>query len=398
VIGLKAAPIPPPPYAKKAPGNFPAALNDVPVLVVSGQYESWGLPNQDAEYHWRWVRGSLLAFRSHGHNALMSALVEPGVTHFGWSEELARYLAMFIEKAAQRRLPAEAPAAGEAVKLIHLPKESGWLTDPVFPGPPNHEAAPWPDFKADPYLAFWHLDGEIARANEQYGSLRKNKKLQVVTFTDAHGKAHQPGWLQEVEATPLDDGMHFRVAAEFVKETPPELSVLEKRTLGHAPGPILFRLIGGWAGGGEQTGPDTFRVKHDRFYFPRPSDTLMVLAWHPGDDQYAHAEQPASIKLQDMNSSGTQQNITFKPLEDITSQTRTLKLQATSDAGLPVGFTVIEGPAVLAGGTLEIKDSPPRSKWPLRVTVAAWQAGRATEAPIRAAKPVMRGFLIHKAP
>jgi hypothetical protein len=130
VIGLKAAPIHPPPYAKKAPGNFPAALNDVPVLVVTGQYESWGMPNQDAEYHWRWVRGSLLEFRAHGYNALMSALIEPGVGHFGWSGDLARHLAMFIEKAAQRRLPEQSPAAGEAsetkshperIRLAHRP-------------------------------------------------------------------------------------------------------------------------------------------------------------------------------------------------------------------------------------------------------------------------------------
>jgi hypothetical protein len=396
VIGLKAAPIPAPPYARKAPGNFPAALNDVPVLVVSGQYESWGLPNQDAEYHWRWVRGSLLAFRAHGHNALMSALVEPGVTHFGWSENLAGHLAMFIEKAAQRRLPAQPPAAGQTPELTLIPKESGWLTDPVFPGPPNHQAAPWPDFKGDPHLAFWHLDGEIARANETYISSQRGKHLQAVTFVDAGGKAQQPGWLQEIHATPLDDGLHFRVAAEFVRETPRELSVPGKRNLGNAPGPILFRLLGGWAGGGEQTGPDTFRVRHDRFYFSRRSDSLMVLAWHPGDDRHAHAEQPCSIKLPDMRKLGAEQTITFKAPEDIISGTRTVKLEATSDSGLPVAFTVIDGPAEIASShTLEIHVPPPRSKWPLRVTVAAWQPGRAADPPIRAAQAIIQSFLIH---
>ena len=396
VIGLKAAPIHPPPYAKKAPGNFPAALNDVPVLVVTGQYESWGLPHQDAEYHWRWVRGSLLEFRAQGHNALMSALIEPGVTHFGWSEELARHLAMFIQKAAGRRLPPEPQPAGAPLALRQVAKESGWLTDPVFPGLPRHAAAPWREFKGDPYLAFWHLDGEMARANEAYGGTRKGKELQAVTFVDASGKPQPSCWLQSIEANPLDDGLHFRVAADFVRETPPELAVSEKRTLGHASGPIRFHLMGGWAGGGAQTGPDTFRVKHDRFYFSRPWDSLMVMAWHPGDDRFAYAEQPCAIKLPDLKRNGMEQKVSFMAPADVTSEVDAVPLQAVSDSGLPVSFTVIEGPVEVSGNMLRLLAPPPRSKWPLRVTVAAWQAGRATEPRIRAAEPVMRSFLIHR--
>ncbi len=396
VIGLKSAPIHPPPYAKKARGNFPAALDDVPVLVVTGQYESWGLPDQDAEYHWRWVRGSLLEFRALGHNALMSALIEPGVTHFGWSDELAHYLAMFIEKAAQRRIPVNPPDPQMGVRLLKIPKESGWLTDPVFPGPPQHKAAAWPEFKGDPYLAFWHIDEEMAYANEIYGAARKGKKLQAVTFVDAQGKAQQPMWLQSVEAQPLNDGLDFRVTGEFVKETPPELSVPLKQTLGHAPGPIQFRLIGGWAGGGEQTGPDTFRVNHDRFYFSRPWDSLIVMAWHPGDEQFAYAEQPCAIQLPDLKKAGKEQHITFALLSDIEVGSRGVTLEAASDAGLPVRFTVIEGPAEISSGNhLEIHSPPPRSKWPVRVTVAAWQAGRAVDPPVHPADPVIQSFLIY---
>lgn len=298
VIGLKSAPIHPPPYAEKVPGNFPAALDDVPVLVVTGQYESWGLPDQDAEYHWRWVRGSLLEFRALGCNALMSALIEPGVTHFGWSDELAHYLAMCIEKAAQRRIPANPPDPELGVRLLKIPTESSWLTDPVFPGPPQHPAAAWPDFKGDPYLAFWHLDEEMARANETYGAARKGKRLQAVTFVDARGKAQQSSWLQSVEAQPLDDGLHFRVTGEFVKVTPPELSILQKQTLGHASGPIRF--------------------------------------------------------------------------------------------------TVIEGPAENSSANhFEIHSPPPRSKWPVRVTVAAWQAGSAVDPRVCAADPISQSILIH---
>jgi hypothetical protein len=76
-----------------------------------------------------------------------------------------------------------------------------------------------------------------------------------------------------------------------------------------------------------------------------------------------------------------------------------VKLEATSDSGLPVAFTVIDGPAEISSKhTLKIHTPPPRSKWPLRVTVAASQPGRAADPPIRAAEPVIQSFLIHPTP
>jgi hypothetical protein len=125
----------------------------------------------------------------------------------------------------------------------------------------------------------------------------------------------------------------------------------------------------------------------------------MVMAWHPGDDRFAYAEQPCAIKLPDLSKNGLEQKLTFKPIADIQADIRRVPLDASSDSGLPVSFSVIEGPAELSGNhELEIHAAPPRSNWPLRVTVAAWQAGRATEPQIRVAEPVMQSFLIHQSP
>ena len=387
VVGLKSAPIHPPVYAPKS------NVDGVPILCVTGQYESWGVAHHPADWHWRWVRGTLLEFRAIGVESLMSELVEPGVTHFGWDDELAKYVAMFIRKAAHLRIPAGIPAAGQAVPLNHLPLESGWLADCALLTPPRYPAAPYASYRGDPALAFWHLDEEMARANEAYGAKRKGKELQAVTFVQ-EGKPMPTAWLEEPKFEPLEDGMTIRVAAAFLSSTPPELSYPERRELGHAAGPILFRLIGGWHGGGEQTGPDTFRIKLDRFFFSRPWGSLMIMAYQPGDDRYAYAEQAAGYKFPPVNNTGKAQKITFAPIANPAAETVSIPLAATSDANLPVEFCVIAGPAEIEGNTLKLTAIPARAKHPVKVTVTAYQWGRSIDPPVRSAEPVEQTFLV----
>jgi hypothetical protein len=389
VVGLKSAPIHPPVYAPKS------NVDGVPVLCVTGQFESWGVKGHAADWHWHWVRGTLLEFRALGLASLMSELVEPGVTHFGWSGELARYVALFIRKAARARIPEEGPEEGKSVVLKTVSLESGWLGDVAFLSQPRYPVAPYRKFSGDPTMAFWHLDEEIARANEAYGAEQKGKELQMVTFVQ-DGKSVPTAWLEELKFQPEGDGLTVRVAAGFVSETPPEMSYPTKHSLGHAEGPIRFRLIGGWHGGGEQIGPDTFRLKLDRFFFARPWGSLMVMAYHPGNDRYAYTEQPAGLKFPPVNKEGPAQKIVFAPIPDQKAGSPSLILSASSDSGLPVEFCAIDGPVELEGNVLKLLPIPPRAKYPVRATVLAYQWGRSTEPKLQSAEPVMRSFYLNK--
>jgi len=389
VIGLHAAPIEPPTYASRA------QLNGVPLLVITGQYETWN-PKQSAEHHWRWCRGDILAMRAKWNAALLSVLVQPGAGHFNWDEDLARYVAMFIEKAAQRRVPREQAPRGERPVLSKLPLDSGWLTDNTLVTPVRYPAALYADYTGDPTMAFWHLDEELARANEDYGTRDHGKKPQLVTFLD-DGKPLEPAWIQKVTFRPLDDGLTVRVAAGFV-DTPTATfrNAGFPGNLAHADGPIQFRLFGGWGGGGEQVGPDTFRIRFDRFMFARRQEeaSLMVMAYHPGNAEFAFAEQPCSIQFPWRNTEGTPQTITFAEIANQQAGVTEIELKATSDAGLPVQFCVIQGPAVIERNTLELTAIPPCTKFPVRVTVMAYQWGRSVEPLVQSAEPVEQTFRI----
>ena len=78
------------------------------------------------------------------------------------------------------------------------------------------------------------------------------------------------------------------------------------------------------------------------------------------------------------------QSITFGALSDIPFTTSPIPLTATATSGLPVGFTVVSGPAAVSGNTLTLTAQG-------TVTVRATQPGDAT---FHAATPVERTFLV----
>jgi hypothetical protein len=388
VVGLHCMSSNPPPLDPKA------SIDGVPILDISGQYESWGHPAVPLDQHWRWLRGGLLLLRGQSDQALVSELVDPGGCHFSFNEPMARYVAMFIRKAADFRLPA-APLSDPAgpVVLREIPAQTGWLTDLTLITPSEHPPAPYLHYTGDPSLAFWHFDEEMARATEGYRADRRGKRDQRLTFVQ-DGKPVPAEWLETLKFDPIGDGMTVKVRATFLSETPAGVAGAG-RPLGHAAGPIRFSLIGGWRGGGEQIGPDTFRLHPDHL---GPADNLMILASQDGDADYAYAEQPAQIRYPLRNTMGRPQKISVAPIADHPAGTTSLPLTATADSGLPVEYYVVQGPAVVEGTTLKFQPLPPRTRYPVKVAVVAYQWGRSLAPPVQSAEPVEMDFSLTAPP
>ena len=120
----------------------------------------------------------------------------------------------------------------------------------------------------------------------------------------------------------------------------------------------------------------------------------MVMAFHPGDTKFAYTEQPCSIDFPERNGKGKPQQISFAPIPNQKVGTAEVKLNATSDSGLPVEFCVIAGPAELKGNTLSLTRIPPRARYPVKVSLIAYQWGRSIEPLVQSAEPIERSFLI----
>jgi hypothetical protein len=349
---------------------------------------------------YEWVEGRLtpaLKFREQHPAVPIAFFTEPGRGHFDYSDGLVDFLARFIRKAVEARMETSG-----ALKPVD--PHDGWLVQRGRPNvKPSAAAAPFAKFSGDKNDAFWTFDRELARLTEKFSAMHGGKQPQLLGFiqdgkiipqTDTHYQV-------ALKFEPQADGVTFRMATTFLDSVDGGSKNCARWTglpagspLGHAPGGTirLSRITGPV----EQLSADTFALRFNRISLPadpRAGD-LWLLAEHPGDATFKSIVQQALLKIPLRLDQGAEQRITFSEIPDVKAGTKTVKLHATSDSGATVYFYVREGAAEMAGDTLRLTQLPPRTKFPVRVTVVAWQYGRSTEPKLKTAEPVERTFFI----
>lgn len=369
-------------------------IDGIPGLMVMGEYEWWDDRLAPA-----------FAFMAKHPATPLAFLADAGRGHFDYADRTVAFIAAFIEKAAALRLPASAPLDGP-VTLKPVDPQTGWRVDRWrHEQAPTAPAAPWAGYTGDPKNAFWCFDEAMARATETIYAEQRGKKPQLLSVTDGrqplekgNGEPVTPRFIPEA------DGLTFRLTADFLDRVPPDNAKATLWTglpagspLGHATGggPIqLARIVGPVV----QTGPDTFAMRFGRAEYTanRRNHDLWLVASHPGDDHYKSIVQQLMVRVSP-NQDGAPQQITFLAIPDIhvdaaLTPPAAIRLAASSDAGAPVGYYVREGPAEIEGDTLRFTAIPPRAKFPIKVTVVAWQFGRATEPKLQTAGRAERTF------
>ena len=270
---------------------------------------------------------------------------------------------------------------------------AGWLGQRWSPDERTRRATPAPvaHYKGDVHDAFWYFDREMAELTEQRYKEHKLKKMQYLGIcqqgerVDYNPKLHAGVLLKFL---PEEDGLTFHLNACFTD------SLRRNRVEGHAAGDIRLERI---CGPVEQVDDTTFTVRFYRMgmYNPRRTSDIWLLASHPGDKHYKGAVQQVNLRIPYRLTEGKRQHILFPGLEDVKAGSAPLPLKAVSDCGLPVYYYVKEGPArITENNTLEFTPIPPRSHFPVKVTVVAWQYG--LQGKVQTAEPVERSFYIYK--
>jgi hypothetical protein len=261
------------------------------------------------------------------------------------------------------------------------------------------------DYQGDPGEAFWFFDRELAQATEKYQASYRGLKPQLAGYLQG-GKmvAQKNDHLQvELKFEPQADGVTFKIAGAFYDTVPEGSPRLPQWTglpagspLGHATnaGPVLISAI---CGPVEKLAPDTFALRLQRDTIGKETRyELVFAATHPGNAEYKPAVQQAHLFVPARNRDGADQRITFPKIPNQKAGTKSLKLSATSDANVPVYYYVREGPAEIDGDTLKFTSIPPCAKFPVKVTVVAWQYGRPIEPKLKTAEPVEQSIMIEK--
>ena len=367
-------------------------IDFIPCLETMGEYESAA----------SWSTEGLRERQDHPLMPL-SMLACPAEGHFAASEEKIDFLAFYLKKAAQYRLPKGWDGAS-APKLNPLdPARTGWLADKWRKDQaPTANPAPVGQYRGDPKDAFWYFDEETACAVENYGARHRGKKPQLVGYVqDGKMAAQHNSHLQvDLKFEPEADGVTFHLRGEFYDAVPsgsPRLpgwtGLPTNSPLGHAAsGPVaISRICGPFA----PLGPEVFALRLGRENTTNETRyELVFAAKHPGDGEYKAAVQQAHMFVPARNIQGAEQHILFPEIAGQKLGAKSVKLKATSDSGAKVYYYVREGPAEVEGDTLILTAVPPRAKFPVAVTVVAWQYGRASEPKLKTAAPVERTFLI----
>lgn len=367
-------------------------IDGIPGLMIEGEYEWWEARVNPA-----------LAFRMMYPESCISFLCDAGRGHFDVADRTVEYIGLFLQKALQYRLP-EVADGGKPVRLKKLSPREGWLAERWLQGddqlqqetrqpasvkaPKRAVPAPYMSYKGDRHDAFWYFDKEMAELTEQIYRQERDKQPQYLGFMQ-NGKllVYNPKSHVRMGASflPEADGLTFHLQAVYMD------SGHTVHSDAHA---AVHPEITPICGPVQKVNDTTFTVRFYRMgmYNKRRTNEICLLASSTGDKRYKSAVQELSFRIPYRHVEGKRQCILFPGLPDVPEGTGTLPLEATSDCGLPVYYYVKEGPAEVEGNRLVFTKIPPRSKFPLKVTVVAWQYGLAGK--VQTAEPVERSFFI----
>ncbi|MBS0030530.1 hypothetical protein ACTJJ0_26490 [Chitinophaga sp. 22321] len=369
-------------------------INYVPCLETMGEYEAAAT----------WSTEGLRERKEHPYMPL-SMLACPGEGHFAASDKKVRYIALYIRKAAQYRLPANYAADQPATLIPIDPVHTGWLMERWKQDElPTISPAPVHRYKGDTTQAFWFFDEELVRATQQYQQVQLHRKPQLTGIQqDGHIIAQQNTHLQvHVPFIPQEDGVSFRLKGVFLDTVPGESERPRKQTglpagsaLGHADRiPVSIEKI---------TGPFV-KINDTIFRFSMRNGlsgtigqySLCFAVVHPGDTRYKPFVQQAEMTVPVRNIAGKYQEIFFPAIGNQHFRIRQIILKARSGSGLPVSYYIESGPAYIKGNSIIITPVPPAARYPVKITVVAWQYGRNGAQAVQTAAPVRQSFYLEK--
>ena len=345
--------------------------------------------------------------------------------HFDMSNREYEFIAQYLAAVCKARLPSVPPSPGVKTTLKPLTLDSGWLIDCFYSNfgqaaRKYYEPAAYADYKGPRNHAYWYPTEALARTIQQRMITECAKKFEMFTIKD---RAGQPVSLAESPQVripnPLDylekDGRFTLRIHEYTvpplictnntpnHENDPASHKLEnvifpdKTTLPVSKLPVRVDINGSAVE--RVDGPDfTFRLKPNRLSPDAGGACGACLRFYKeGNDEFAMSGRnvwiswwPNGQKIPGIKD----QTITFPELADVPKSTPRIKLGATSSSGLPVGYFVRDGPAVIEADNLVVTQVPVKDPKPIRITVGAYQTGFWQKDGFKAAPTVFRIFTL----
>jgi len=364
--------------------HIPPKNRQVPALVLFGTAQEWSQDKTDIRTAWNNISAAyerVLKDRQANPQWPLSYVIDGTSGHFDCSERLTAYIVHYIAAAAQARLSDDGSPTLKPVRMA-----GGFVADLPVPGHENRPVTP-----AEPAAALpWYFDQAAAQEAQAIAAINWKAQTQLPGCLDDDGKVCPFNFNGIVDMKPARleaDGLTFTLHGTMLDRIPPNF-VAAGESLATTPGTPTAEWL---CGSAVPLGANRFRIALGRAGGP-----IYLALRQDGTHTIRSVVQPIHIELSALrNNQGKPQTITFAAPSDVKAGTASIPLQATSDAALPVAFYVDVGPAIVVDNNkLLFTKIPPRSHFPIAVTVAAWQWGRSADPKVKTADPVKRTFQI----
>ena len=316
----------------------------------------------------------------------LSYVIDGTSGHFDCSERLTKYIANYIDLAVKSRLATENNSV-----LKPVDTEKGFVADLPVPGHEKGSVHMQAKVSAEGKGVPWYFDKATATEAQAIAAINWKAQTQLPGFLDSHSNIlpFDFNGITNFSSLQMDeDGITFSIKGAMLDHIPASFTGAGEKLNKASGEPVAEWLCGPV----EPLGKNKFRISLDRTY--EKGATYIGLR-QKGNDSIRGIFEPAGINLRAIkNNEGKAQKITFNKIDDVKAGTKSIQLRAESDAGLPVRFYVVAGPAIVVKDRLIFTKIPPRSNFPVGVTVAAWQWGRNNEPKVRIAGIAKQTFNI----
>jgi hypothetical protein len=370
--------------------HLPPNNREVPTLVAFGTAQEWGQDKIDIRTRWNDVEGAykkIVTERKKNPNWPLSYLIDGSSGHFDCSEKLVQYFANYIDLIAKFRLSDD---GSPTLKPVQINK--GFLASMPISDSYDKPVMAYPNTQSDETALPWFFNKESAVQAQLFARINWKAATQLPAFLDASGNLAPFSFNGISKLIPTDmgsDGITFSFKPVVLDEIPANFVVGAGEKLTKTKNePTLEWVCGQF----KPIGNNQFRVSLDRMY---PNMTSYLGVSQKGDDTIRTVFQPGGLTIP-KNNTGQIQKITFEKIKDVTDSAKSVPLIASSDSGLEVNYYVVSGPAIVENDKLIFTKIPPKSKFPITVTVAAWQWGRAAQPQIKMAEIIKQSFTINK--
>ena len=338
-----------------------------------------------------------LIVRSKVPGLVLTEVSDPGSTHFDINDAIIDYMGKYLVKADRARGVGTLPLRKVAVA-------DGWYVD-LWQGdnPPRVPAAPVRTFQPAKTGRWgmennWVFDEEHAKFHEAHEARYRGRMRQELGYVQAGKMLPRRGDHFQVhpEFLPEKDGLSFKLRGGFADSLTDRNG---KTTTGllHGNDPENVQIHPA-CGPAVRIDNETVAVRFDRFGFNRSnrSHSFSFNAIHPGDERFRRSVLQSSMSVPAANRQGIRQFIDFPEIGEVRAGTKSIRLAARCNTGMPVEYFVDHGPAYLKDQELIFTEIPPNAKFPVEVKVTAWQYGSGKEPRLQSARPVTRTFHIVK--